>query len=377
MLGWVIRGLSADRGRTALTVLALGAAIAVILIFEGFRTGLYGQLRSFPQQLGADLILGQAGVDNFVAARSVLPQRARRAALAVPGVEGAHALTLLPVIFERRGVATPIQVVAYVDLGAPNNIIEGRPIEEPREVVVDVSLARDHALAPGDVIEFLGFEFTVVGVSSGTAAMFTPAVFVRYVDLVELFMTGDGLTDLPVAPPLLSHMLLELADNADVAEVRADLERSYPPADAHTPEELGEADAAMGARLFGPVLGLLIGLSYVIGGLVVGLTLFGSVQARTRTFAVLGALGASPLRLGAAVLTEAFVVAALAAVVGLLAATGGAELIEAVRPGHSVEPLTQDALLRTGAAVAALAVLGSLLPLRRVAAIDPALVFKA
>ncbi len=217
----------------------------------------------------------------------------------------------------------------------------------------------------------------MAGISAGTAAMFTPAVFMRYVDLVELYVSGDMPSDLPVDTPLLSHMLLQLRDGADVATVRAALEESFAPGAVHTPEELGEADAAMGARLFGPVLGLLIGLSYVIGALVVGLTLFGSVQARTSTFAVLGAVGAGPSRLAAAVLGEALVVALIASILGVLAALGGAEFIETVRPGHTVDPWTTDALARTGVAVLVLSVLGALLPLRRVLAIDPALVFKA
>ena len=220
MLQLVIGTLRYHGGRTALSVLALAAAIAVMLLFEGFRSGLWGQLRAMPEQLGADLVLSQSGVANFAAARSSLPQKTRRAALNVEGVASAHALTSLPIIFERHDVATPVQVIAYVDVGAPARLAAGRHIDGPREVVIDRSIAIDHALAVGDTLEVLGWEFEVVGISSGTAAMFTPAVFARYLDLVELYASGDLPDEVASDTPLLSYMLVRLEDDAQPDVVR-------------------------------------------------------------------------------------------------------------------------------------------------------------
>lgn len=376
MLTLVLGTLRRHAGRTALSVLALGAAIAVMLLFEGFRTGLYSQLRGMPEQLQADLIVSQTGVSNFAAARSSLPQKTGKALRRIDGVESAHALTSLPLIFQRHGVATPTQVIAYVDLGGPAELASGRAIDGPREIVVDASLAADHALRVGDSVEVLGWDFEVVGVSTGTAAMFTPAVFARFADLVDLFLSGELPDDLPSDIPLLSYMLVRLEDGADAADVRASIEASLDWADVHTPQELGAADEEMGRRLLGPVLGLLVGLSYLIGALVVGLTLFGSVQARVRDFAVVVALGGGPAWLSALVLTEALVVVLAAFVLGLGAAIGGAELIELLQPDYVVSPLAGSALPRTALAVLILGGLGASLPLRRVLSIDPAIVFR-
>jgi len=376
MLQLVIGTLRYHGGRTALSVLALAAAIAVMLLFEGFRSGLWGQLRAMPEQLGADLVLSQSGVANFAAARSSLPQKTRRAALNVEGVASAHALTSLPIIFERHDVATPVQVIAYVDVGAPARLAAGRHIDGPREVVIDRSIAIDHALAVGDTLEVLGWEFEVVGISSGTAAMFTPAVFARYLDLVELYASGDLPDEVASDTPLLSYMLVRLEDDAQPDVVRDRLEAALPWADAHTPSELGQADEAMGRRLMGPVLGLLVGLSYLIGALVVGLTLFGSVQARVGDFAVIGALGGDARTLSAVVLGEALGLTAISFLVGLVGALTGAAVIEWIQPDYVVSPLAEGALPRTALAVLLLGGLGALWPLRRVLSIDPALVFK-
>ncbi|GEM_PF-833835 len=375
MVRHVVSALKLDPRRSLLSVLALASAVAVMLLFEGFRTGLYHQLRTLPEQLQSDLVVSQAGIRNFAAARSSLRGGTRKAILAVDGVASAHALTLLPLIFRRDGVATPVQVIAYVDVGGPPRLAAGRPIEEAKEIVVDASLAADHGLSVGDDVEFLGWTFHLVGISEGTAAMFTPAVFARFADLVDLYMSGDLPDDVPPDVPLLSYMLVRLQPNADPNTVRAALEEAVPWADVHAPSELGDADEEMGRRLMGPVLGLLVALSYLIGALVAGLALYGSVLSRLGEFAVMSALGARPLRLASIVLAEAAVIAVAALGVGALAAVLGAGAIEAFQADYIVEPLGAGAPLRTAAAVLVLTLLGSVLPLVRVVRVDPASVF--
>ena len=54
-------------------MLAVASAIARVLAFEGFRTGLYQEIRAFPEALPTDLIAMQPGVSNLLGAPSVLP----------------------------------------------------------------------------------------------------------------------------------------------------------------------------------------------------------------------------------------------------------------------------------------------------------------
>ena len=72
------RRLLREPGRALLSVLAVSSAIALVLVFEGFRTGLYQEIRAFPGAMPADLIAMQPGVSNLLGARSVLPVSATR-----------------------------------------------------------------------------------------------------------------------------------------------------------------------------------------------------------------------------------------------------------------------------------------------------------
>jgi len=67
MLILVLRQLKHEANRTLLTLLAIAAALAVILLLEGFQTGLIQQLGRVALNRGADLIVSQASVNNFVA----------------------------------------------------------------------------------------------------------------------------------------------------------------------------------------------------------------------------------------------------------------------------------------------------------------------
>lgn len=81
----VFRQLRFNSGRTILTVLAIAAVVAEILILEGFLAGLYDQLRTAVLNRGGDLVATQAGISNFIATRSILPQVSR---LQVEEIEG-------------------------------------------------------------------------------------------------------------------------------------------------------------------------------------------------------------------------------------------------------------------------------------------------
>ena len=68
------RQLLSDPLRTLLTIAAMAAVVAVILIFEGFNAGLLAQMRNTVMGHQVDLIVSQAGVSNMTAVRSILPQ---------------------------------------------------------------------------------------------------------------------------------------------------------------------------------------------------------------------------------------------------------------------------------------------------------------
>ena len=369
------RTLLQDRGRTVLSILAVAAAIALVLVFEGFRVGLYAQVRSFPQGLPADLVAAQTGVSNILGARSVLPQSARAEVEAVRGVKAAHPLGGMPVIYSRGDQSSPIYVVAYDTAGGPQHLVTGHEIADKDEIVVDAALARKYGFTPGDGVEFLGHTFKIAGLSADGTNFFDPYVFARLEDVVDLYLAGDLPEEL-ATNAALSFLLIELEPGADRDAVRTEIERKVPSVDVFTPAELGANDVRRAQGFMGPPLNLLVVIAYVVGVLLVGLTLYASVLARMREFGIMKAIGTPGVRLGRAVIGEALVVSTLALVIGTAMAVGLAHLIRWAMPMYLVDPLELHVLARTTMGAGLMACLGALLPIHRVAAVDPASVFK-
>jgi putative ABC transport system permease protein len=244
MLKLVLRQLQADPVRTALTSLALAAVIAVILIFEGFLEGVVEQSRDAVMNRGADLIVRQAGIKNLMLARSLLPQSARSEVEAVDGVVAAYPLTGIPVIYEQSGVSAPLLLLVYDTNGGPLRIAAGRAISGPREIVVDRSFAKKFDLAPGDPLVISDFEFTIAGMTEGAAAFFSAFGYARYDDLIDSYFESDLAADISTFP-LLSFLLVDVADESNPADVAAEIERAVPSGDVFLPSQIADEDEAL------------------------------------------------------------------------------------------------------------------------------------
>lgn len=372
----IIRQITHDSLRTLLTCISIASALALILLLEGFQSGLLIQLRNVALNRGADLIVAQSGVSNFVASRSLLPQLSRERIEAVDGVIEAHPITMVPVIFDKPGYRkSPIFFVVYDTLGGPSKLREGRISTNEREITIDESLAVLYDLKIGDPFIVADFEFRISGIAQQASALFTAFAFITYDDMIDFFFDSDLVGDISNLP-LLSYLLVELQAGVDRSAVREAIESAEPEADVFEPGELALNDEALGRTLFGPVIGVLIGAGYLIALLVVGMIAFASVHARLRNFGVKKALGFANRTLALEMVLETIIIVLLSFPLALLLAGLAGQIIEFLVPLYQVPVLELATLLRTLFAALVLAVIGAYLPYRLIARLDPAQVFR-
>jgi len=372
----VIRRLRARPLAVLLSALPIAAAVTLVLVFEGFMVGLDAQLRSLPEALPTPLLAVQPGMHNLAGTRSVLPQSARPDIEGVPGVLAAHPLLSVPLIYERDGVSTPIQVMVFDDLGGPPTLARGRMPQGKREVVADDVLALKYGIEPGDELELLGHALRVVGTSSGTGSFFAPYVFVRFDDLIDLYVESMGSGGDLLDVPLLGMLLVEVAPGESLDTVRAAIEASVPAVDLHTGAELADADQALGRRLIGPIVDLLIAVAWATGLLVAALTAFSAVAGRTREIGVLKALGFETDAIAIGLVVELGIIGAVAVALGLAGTALTTTVIGALAPQFVIEPWTLPVVGRTAIAALVVTCLGGLAPLPALVGVDPALAFR-
>lgn len=375
MMYLICRQLIYRLPRTVFTLMAVAATIGAVLVIQGFQIGIYWQLPGLVLNRGGDLIVTQAGITNMVAARSTLPQLARRRVEAIEGVRTAHPLTAISVIYERKGRKTPIFIIVYDTAGGPRNIISGTPPKGSRDIVIDRSLARIHGLATGNPIIISDYKFSISGMTSNNVAFFAPFAFVTYDGMIDFYWESDVVGDITTFP-LLSLLIVELQKGADRAKVAARIEARVPDADVFVPSALAANDRELGRTMLGPIFNLITAVSFVIGILVIGLIMYASVSARRRSLGVLKALGFSTLYLSGSVLFEAAVITLLAFPLGVGLDWAVAAVVDSVAPLYVVLFNDPAALLSTALGCAGFALAGSLVPVRVIANLEPAMVFR-
>ncbi len=238
-----------------------------------------------------------------------------------------------------------------------------------RCILMDKSAERRFgALSIGEYREILGRRFKIIGTTTAPASFTTaPIVFMDYENAQELhqMLTNKA-----------SYILVKLAPGADAQKVAAEIRRIAPYNDVHTKAEWASRSRSywVVATGLGMNMGVTVFLGILVGIVVVAQTLYTSAVEHVKEFGTVKAIGGSNWDIYRILGEQALI----AAVVGFLL---GGVISYAMRPVMAtlhlnvlVSPTFATAVFLGTVAMC----LGSaMLSFRRVASIDPALVFRA
>jgi putative ABC transport system permease protein len=233
-------------------------------------------------------------------------------------------------------------------------------------MAIDSVFARKSGLEEGDVVDLGSRQLRVSRVFSGGNAVITQFAFISMEDAREVY----------AVPGTVNFLLLSLAAGVDQREVAAAVERTVPGVTVFESSEFADSIRKEIDESFLPVITLLMGIGFVVGVAVIGLTTYTAAIERSRDFAVMKALGASAGYLYRIVAAQSLTLGALGFVVGLGAAVLVARLASQAVPEFVTDIRWYDVLAVLVAAVM-MSVVSSYIPARRIASIDPASVFRA
>ncbi len=369
MVSFVLKQLRYDKANTAITLLALSAAISVILVLQSFEKGQYIQLEQATLNRNADLIAVQANVTNFMATRSVIPQYVREQIEDIQGVESTHPITTLPIIYKQSKKQTPVYLIVYDTDGGPSMVIDGKVESRGRTIVIDETLAKLYQLKVSDQFVVSNFAFTVSGITN-EAAFMTPFAFINYDGLIDFFLESEVASDLS-SFPLLSFLLIKVKKQESYLQVQESIEQSIPPVDVYSPKVLASNDVKLGEGFYKPILGLLTTVGFILGSLLISLLMFSAVTRHQRDFAVMLALGFKTHSLLIFTISLSCVLLGVSFLGGLIIANFISVLIEAVRPIYYFAVFHPLVLLKVGGMVALFALFGALAPYLKLRKCDP------
>jgi putative ABC transport system permease protein len=358
------RNLLQDTTRLVLSVVGVALAVMLILLLNGFLDGMYRQIAAYLEHTSGTVVVAQEDITNLLGATSLLPPGTAAAARS----RGATVAPILSqfVILDLHDKKQPVYLVGYdpTSGGGPWRLAAGHAPQNNYQVVFDRILAQRHGIALGDRVEIMDRTFMVVGLSEETTSWMTSFIFIRKTAAEALWRTPGGTSFLLVMPP--ARM---------TPQALRDRLTDLPGADALLKRDMIANDARLFARFFSAPLQLMIVIAFLVGTLTVGMVIYSATVERQREYGVLKAIGARNGVLYRTVVMQALVVASVGALMGVGLAAGIAQLIMVLRPQFLIvlEPAAVAWSLLAGLTMALLA---ALVPVRAIAGLAPAEIFR-
>lgn len=359
------RNLTHDRVRLFLSITGVALSVMLILLLSGYLAGIYRQSATYLENAPGSVVVAQQGVRTFAGSSSFLSSEVLEAVRTTPGVAQAVPIVMQAAVLELHDRKEIASLVGYDagQGGGPWMLAEGRVPETDDEVVIDRVLADQHGISIGSALTILDQQFTVVGLSDETSLWIGSYVFAR-AEAVQTLLRAPGVWSAVFVTPAAG------VSDADVVRAIA-----IPGIEAFPKTDKIDADRKGIARIYDAPLGLMIGIAFVVGVLVVGLVIYTATIERRREYGALKAIGMKNRTLYRLVTSQALVAAVTGGLLGVAFAFGLATLLIALRPQFPVV-IEPGAIATALAASLVMAVLAALAPARAIAGLAPAEVFR-
>jgi putative ABC transport system permease protein len=357
------RNLLDNKVRLLISVGGVTFAIVLILVVQSLYQGFSRRLGTFAETVPVDLWVTESDIGGFAYA-SLIPE-ARISQVA--GVEGVR--SVIPVYGKRVRVSykagtNNIYALAF-DVPASAARAAGLDLPDPGQIVVDEVFADETGLEPGDTLDFRGLPLTISSVGNLSGTGLTQFAFNSAADAPKTI----------AIPGFVNYLLVDVEPDSDPAAVAAAISRDVPGARALSKEAFAAESRSEVSDLFLPIVGVLLAVAALVGGAVVGVTIYTATVERAREYGVLRALGADKADLTKIVLTQSAFVGAAGFALGVPLAFAINALAESFVPEFITLIRAVDV---AGAFVAALimSAVAAIIPIRKVATVDPATVFQ-
>jgi putative ABC transport system permease protein len=293
--------------RSLISVVAIALEVTLILLIVGLCYGIMNDSKNRTAGIGADVIVQPPG-SSFLAGISGAPVSVKVADLLrrMP-----HVKVVSPVIWQivtggGLEVIDGIDLPSFEALGGPFQYLQGGPFQGSDDALVDDYIARQRHVRVGDTMEILNHNFRVAGiVENGRGA--------------RKFVPMTTLQDLIGAKDKASVFYVKLDDPANADAVVAAV-KAQPGMERYsvlsTPDYLSMMTPSH-LPGFRPFIGVVIGVSLIIGFLVIFQSMYTAVMERTREIGILKSLGASKLYIVNVILRETVLLALAGIAVGI------------------------------------------------------------
>lgn len=361
------RNLFAEKGRFAISVAGVAFAVMLIVIVLALYRGWSRSGETF-EELPGQLWVTQQGTTDPFHSLSLIEQTDLAPIASLEGVDVVMPVLSRQMNFMVRGSDEEVRLMA---LAFPPGLdvsptVRERFLPGHGDMIIEGTLARKADLEVGDSVSLGSVTLTIQKVQPRGTEVLSPFAFINFEDARTIFGVED----------VVNYAVVVVPEDARVAAVAAAIEAQNPAMSVFTSREFATAIRKEIDESFLPVIAILVGIGFIVGAAVVGLTIYTATIERTREFGVMKAVGGSSGFLYRIVLSQTAVLTAAGFGVGVVAALVISRLVSDAIPEFATEFQLRD-LTFVLAVATVMAVIASLVPARRINSIDPATVFRA
>jgi putative ABC transport system permease protein len=368
------KSLLHDKLRFLITVSGVAFAVMLVFVQVGLFLGLLDNASVTIDHIDADLWVTSRNTPNVDFAHT-FPETAVQRVRSVPGVRRADNLIVwFMTLTLPSGAQEGTLVYALEDFSRwniPWNVETGNleDLKRGQYFFLDASAVKRYGeFETGEYREILGQRMKIIGRSKDALSFATTPIS---------FMDFDRAQKL--SPQQLSnrttYVLVKLAPGADAAAVRAEIARRLPYNDVYTKKQWAARSRAYWIQSTGIGLNmsLTVFLGCLVGVVVVAQTLYTSTMEHIKEFGTVKAIGGGNGDIYRILARQASIAAVAGFVVGAL-------MTHALRPAITkidlklIIPPSFVAIVLAGSVAMCLA--AAMISFRKVASIDPALVFR-
>jgi putative ABC transport system permease protein len=374
MVSLARKNLLHDRLRFVITVAGVAFAVTLVLVQVGLFMGLLGKATVTIENASADIWVTSKETPNVDFAHTFPETNVLR----VRGVAGVARADNLLIQFMNiqlpSGAEEGTLVYALDDFSAwnlPWKVNEGDvgDLRRGANILMDRSAVRRFGpFSVGEYREILGRRFKIIGTTSEAASFTTaPIVFMDLKNAQEQLQTLQGKAQ---------YILVKLAPGADAGAVVAEIRRRLPYNDVYLKDDWARRSRTywVVSTGLGMNMGITVFLGVLVGIVVVAQTLYTSAVEHVKEFGTVKAIGGSNWDIYRILGEQALIAAVVGFALGGLISLGMRPLMARLYLNVLISP----AFAATVFAGTVLMCLGAaMLSFRRVATIDPALVFRA
>ncbi|MEX0750201.1 MAG: FtsX-like permease family protein [Dehalococcoidia bacterium] len=368
MILLALRNLISERTRFAFSAAGIGFAVFLITVLLGLYQGWNEKVGGFVEEVDADAWVAREGTTDFINAASILPRARGDETHARDDVAAVYPLIVRPMLFFEGDKKVEVHLIGYdvaSGVGGPPKITEGRGDPADGEIVVDDVLSRTLNVSVGDTLTSGDSRFDVIGVTSGGNFAFTQAAFISVESASALLDMGD----------LVTFWLVDMEDGAVVETLASDVAANTDGVVVFSSDEFASATRHRILDNVIPIIGLILGLAFIVGIAITSLTIYTATVERTREFGIMKAVGFNNYDLYKLVIIQSFITGSVGFVFGVALTLLMSRFVDRLAAQFILYVRPIDVLFVLIATIV-MAALASIVPARRVGAVDPAVAFK-